>query len=79
MLDVLFIFQVSDLYQQMKDHQIPIRPLSNATSLTSLSVDISPSSSNFIEVIFQKPKRKTITNEITDENNLFLSPHIKLN
>ncbi|KAF2898747.1 hypothetical protein ILUMI_07429 [Ignelater luminosus] len=47
--------QVSDLYQQMKDNQnssTPTRTLSTTASLTSLSIDISPSSSNFIEVLY---------------------------
>jgi TBC1 domain-containing protein 4 len=43
---------VSDLYKQMKDqnHQPPTRSVSSAANLTSLCVDISPSSSNFFEV-----------------------------
>ncbi|XP_031331807.1 TBC1 domain family member 1 isoform X1 [Photinus pyralis] len=45
---------VADLYQQMKDNQntTPTKSLSSASSLTSLSIDISPSSSNFIEVLY---------------------------
>ncbi|KAK4878197.1 hypothetical protein RN001_010703 [Aquatica leii] len=45
---------VSDLYQQMKDNQniTPTRSLSSAASLTSLNINISPSSSNFIEVLY---------------------------
>lgn len=43
---------MSDLYKQMKDqnHQPPTRSVSSAANLTSLCVDISPSSSNFFEV-----------------------------
>jgi TBC1 domain-containing protein 4 len=45
---------VSDLYKQMKDqnHQPPTRSVSSAANLTSLCVDISPSSSNFFEVLY---------------------------
>ncbi|KAK9754151.1 protein of unknown function (DUF3350) [Popillia japonica] len=50
---------VTDLYQQMKESSSnstatpgPIRSLSSAANLTSLCVDISPSSSNFFEVLY---------------------------
>ncbi|CAH0549568.1 unnamed protein product [Brassicogethes aeneus] len=45
---------VTDLYKQMKDqnHTAPSRSLSSAANLTSLCVDISPSSSNFFEVLY---------------------------
>ncbi|KAJ3650813.1 hypothetical protein Zmor_016892, partial [Zophobas morio] len=45
---------VTDLYKQMKDqnHQAPTRSVSSAANLTSLCVDISPSSSNFFEVLY---------------------------
>lgn len=45
---------MTDLYQQMKEqsHIMPTRSLSSAANLTSLCVDISPSSSNFFEVLY---------------------------
>ncbi|EFA05559.2 TBC1 domain family member 1 isoform X2 [Tribolium castaneum] len=44
---------VSELYKQMKDqNQAPTRSVSSAANLTSLCVDISPSSSNFFEVLY---------------------------
>ncbi|XP_030755197.1 TBC1 domain family member 1 isoform X2 [Sitophilus oryzae] len=45
---------VTDLYKQMKEqsHVTPTRSLSSAATLTSLCVDISPSSSNFFEVLY---------------------------
>ncbi|XP_025830645.1 TBC1 domain family member 1 isoform X3 [Agrilus planipennis] len=48
---------VTEVYQQMKDNQslytpTPPRSLSSGSSLTSLSLDISPSSSNFFEVLY---------------------------
>lgn len=46
---------VSELYKQMKEQSHvtpPTRSLSSAATLTSLCVDISPSSSNFFEVLY---------------------------
>ncbi|XP_050302062.1 TBC1 domain family member 1 isoform X2 [Anthonomus grandis grandis] len=45
---------VTDLYKQMKEqsYTAPTRSLSSAATLTSLCVDISPSSSNFFEVLY---------------------------
>ncbi|XP_060532714.1 TBC1 domain family member 1 isoform X2 [Cylas formicarius] len=45
---------VTDLYRQMKEqsHATPTRSVSSAATLTSLCVDISPSSSNFFEVLY---------------------------
>ncbi|KAG5877735.1 hypothetical protein JTB14_000713 [Gonioctena quinquepunctata] len=45
---------VTDLYKQMKEqnHATPTRSTSSAGNLTSLCVDISPSSSNFFEVLY---------------------------
>ncbi|XP_018567436.1 TBC1 domain family member 1 isoform X2 [Anoplophora glabripennis] len=45
---------VTDLYKQMKEqnHATPTRSISSAANLTSLCVDISPSSSNFFEVLY---------------------------
>ncbi|CAG9815139.1 unnamed protein product [Phaedon cochleariae] len=45
---------VTDLYKQMKEqnHPTPTRSISSAANLTSLCVDISPSSSNFFEVLY---------------------------
>ncbi|XP_066262077.1 TBC1 domain family member 4 isoform X1 [Euwallacea similis] len=43
---------VTDLYKQMKDTEVPARSLSSASHLTSLCVNISPSSSNFFEVLY---------------------------
>lgn len=51
------MLQVADLYQQMREQagQSPVQPqrsLSSAANLTSLCVDISPSSSHFFEVLY---------------------------
>ncbi|CAH1131920.1 unnamed protein product [Ceutorhynchus assimilis] len=45
---------VTELYKQMKEQSqvAPTRSLSSAATLTSLCVDISPSSSNFFEVLY---------------------------
>ncbi|XP_028135973.1 TBC1 domain family member 1 isoform X2 [Diabrotica virgifera virgifera] len=44
---------VTELYKQMKEQtQTPTRSVSSAANLTSLCVDISPSSSNFFEVLY---------------------------
>ncbi|CAG9857662.1 unnamed protein product [Phyllotreta striolata] len=44
---------VSDLYKQMKEQTYtPTRSVSSAANLTSLCVDISPSLSNFFEVLY---------------------------
>ncbi|KAJ8980381.1 hypothetical protein NQ317_009375 [Molorchus minor] len=45
---------VTNLYKQMKEqnHPTPTRSISSAANLTSLCVDISPSSSNFFEVLY---------------------------
>ncbi|XP_057670519.1 TBC1 domain family member 1 isoform X1 [Diorhabda carinulata] len=48
------VSDVTDLYKQMKEqtHTPPTRSVSSAANLTSLCVDISPSSSNFFEVLY---------------------------
>nr|XP_023016210.1 TBC1 domain family member 1 [Leptinotarsa decemlineata] len=48
------ISDVTDLYKQMKEqnHAAPTKSISSAGNLTSLCVDISPSSSNFFEVLY---------------------------
>lgn len=47
------VSDVTDLYKQMKEQtHMPTRSVSSAANLTSLCVDISPSSSNFFEVLY---------------------------
>ncbi|XP_072388131.1 TBC1 domain family member 1-like isoform X2 [Diabrotica undecimpunctata] len=47
------VLDVTELYKQMKEQtQTPTRSVSSAANLTSLCVDISPSSSNFFEVLY---------------------------
>ncbi|VEN42372.1 unnamed protein product [Callosobruchus maculatus] len=64
---------VTDLYKQMKEqhhHQTPTRSLSTAANLTSLCVDISPSCSNFFEVLYigkTKGWQKKVPNSFIDD------------
>lgn len=57
---------MTDLYRQMKEQSgRPTRSVSNAANLTSLCVDISPSSSNFFEVLYIG-KIKVSTKKVAD-------------